>query len=404
MKKDFKKRSKSIDKQISGLILDIDKSQMQISNLSGKPFSLFEKRQIFLSNIHGYIIKNNKFIISDLKYTMPFEANPNSTNVRKDGLASSLVSNINNNEDFKEWFKKFPLPAELKPTKNVTKIPNHKHYSVVGTSLDNIISLKLEKSLIEANNDRVYYYEGLNYGLHKIYSILKDIEIALRGGPFRSSYFQLYSPYNISDFNISENDTVKLQKITVLLLTILQSYYKGQYCFYKTGEFTDSFIESILNVSKFNLYYRTSTPSILNDVKNNNPETIIDLSDFSNNDYAKLLPSKYIIISPEFGSFIDTLNAHGDFIIDDTIIDVKTTIKGFKREYLSQLLSYYFLNKLPYGRFIHTHKYNNIKKVGIYYSRVDEIRILDLDEYFERCGFKESKLIDEFSNLIFEKI
>lgn len=70
-------------------------------------------------------------------------------------------------------------------------------------------------------------------------------------------------------------------------------------------------------------------------------------------------------ISPGFGkSSLDIGGADADFIIDGTLIDVKTTKElDFKQEYFRQLLGYNILNERE------NHMYGKISSLGIYFSR-----------------------------------
>jgi hypothetical protein len=71
------------------------------------------------------------------------------------------------------------------------------------------------------------------------------------------------------------------------------------------------------------------------------------------------------ILYPRFGqSSLDLGGADADFIIDDTLIEIKTTkFLEFRREYFRQLIGYYILNKREHDM------YGELEKLGIYFSR-----------------------------------
>ena len=74
---------------------------------------------------------------------------------------------------------------------------------------------------------------------------------------------------------------------------------------------------------------------------------------------------KSCIINPIFRkSSLDIGGADADVIIDDRIIDIKTTKHlKFEKEYFRQLAGYYILNKRE------NNLYGDIKSLGIYFSR-----------------------------------
>lgn len=75
------------------------------------------------------------------------------------------------------------------------------------------------------------------------------------------------------------------------------------------------------------------------------------------------------ILNPTFGqSSLDVGGADADFIIDGTLVEIKTTKTiEFKREYFRQLMGYYILNKREHDM------HGEIEKLGIYFSRFGEL-------------------------------
>ncbi|MGQ9546019.1 MAG: hypothetical protein ACUVTR_02490 [Dehalococcoidia bacterium] len=75
------------------------------------------------------------------------------------------------------------------------------------------------------------------------------------------------------------------------------------------------------------------------------------------------------ILYPRFGqSSLDLGGADADFIIDHTLIEIKTTkFLEFRREYFRQLIGYYILNKRE------NNMYGELEKLGIYFSRVGKL-------------------------------
>jgi len=82
-------------------------------------------------------------------------------------------------------------------------------------------------------------------------------------------------------------------------------------------------------------------------------------------DYKLFLAKEQCILNPTFGqSSLDLGGADADFIIDGTLIDIKTTkYLKFTRDHFRQLIGYYLLNKRE------NNINGDIKELGIYFSR-----------------------------------
>lgn len=83
------------------------------------------------------------------------------------------------------------------------------------------------------------------------------------------------------------------------------------------------------------------------------------------------------ILNPTFGSASTLVGgADCDLVIDDMIIDIKTTKEAsLQRSFFDQLLGYFFLSKLGAIRGAPPH--HSINRVGIYYSRFGHLWTFD---------------------------
>lgn len=93
-----------------------------------------------------------------------------------------------------------------------------------------------------------------------------------------------------------------------------------------------------------------------------------------------------LIVSPDFGERSFILEGHGDIIVDDTLIEVKTTEDPtFTPDYWRQLLAYYVLNDIHrlltdqdvdgYGKDI---PYPELTTVGVYFARFGVLQTVDI--------------------------
>ena len=117
---------------------------------------------------------------------------------------------------------------------------------------------------------------------------------------------------------------------------------------------------------------------------------------------------------PRFGYFRHILPGEGDFLIDDLLIDIKTTEQpAFTDAYWRQLLLYYVLNDIQRtlhdattvsrtGRETFDEKYPEITRVGIYFARHGDLQtinmadvITDTDRYEEFRAWIVDRAIEE---------
>lgn len=101
-----------------------------------------------------------------------------------------------------------------------------------------------------------------------------------------------------------------------------------------------------------------------------------------------------VFTSPTFGNHRHILPGEGDFIVDDLLVDIKTTEDGtFTNAFWRQLLMYYVLVDIQrglhdvdgrtYGREPFEEKYPEINRVGIYYARYGQLQMIDMEEVID---------------------
>lgn len=158
--------------------------------------------------------------------------------------------------------------------------------------------------------------------------------------------------------------------------------------FLENGEITDELIRSTLHLAYMDISVRTLVLSEeIGDIEQTNEQDVLDLK----NMYSLLTKrkrwltaKKICVLNPTFGEASRLVGgADADLIIDDTLIDIKSTKKFIiKGEYINQLLGYYTLYRL--GGIDNVKKNPEIKRLGIYYARFNKL-----------CTFKISDIISE---------
>lgn len=97
---------------------------------------------------------------------------------------------------------------------------------------------------------------------------------------------------------------------------------------------------------------------------------------------------------PRFGEHQHVLSGEGDFIVDDLLLDIKTTENPrFKKGFWRQLLLYYVLTDVQrilhdldgrtYGREPYEGKYPEITRVGVYFARFGELKTINMEELID---------------------
>ena len=162
------------------------------------------------------------------------------------------------------------------------------------------------------------------------------------------------------------------------LKALLDAVKKVHESFIKNGILTDSIISCSIMLAKLDVIYRAGIfdPNLLDyddgdvtDLKN--LISIVDNSIFKS--------KKISILNPIFGDASNLVGgADADFVIDDTLIDVKTTKNlKFDREYYNQLIGYYILSKLGGINGMYDHK---IKNIGVYFSRHGLLHVIPVSD------------------------
>lgn len=170
------------------------------------------------------------------------------------------------------------------------------------------------------------------------------------------------------------------------IITVAKQNYST---YLENGQITDDLIKSTLCLAQLDVVHRSKFEHLLEtelgkiwkrDVKDlKNLISIVDGKIFK--------ASEICLLNPTFGAASQLIGgADADIIIDDRLIDIKTTIRPhFKREYLNQLIAYYALARIDGidGAPLN-HK---IAKLEIYFSRFGYLRSINVDEIINQKTF-----------------
>ncbi|MGD9570001.1 MAG: hypothetical protein AB7V48_17095 [Sedimentibacter sp.] len=253
---------------------------------------------------------------------------------------TTFLKNIEVEKKFKEEIR-YPV---FKSNAIPLAVPQTKHYSLVGTAFDYLL-----RFFIERINENVII-EGW-----VAFNGLRDIK------------------------NQFSNDVYQTGRN--IILSAEKNYKK----YLDTKIITNEMLSDVLKLAKLDIFFRSGCIDDLNKVDNADVEDLKYLYKLINPDewYAKSV----CILNPTFNeASLLVGGADADIIIDDMLIDIKTTKKlELKKDYINQLVGYYILYKIE--------ELHGIKK------KKKDIEILKLGIYFSRFGILKVFYIEDIINL-----
>ncbi|MGI0102330.1 MAG: hypothetical protein ACREA7_07020 [Nitrosotalea sp.] len=179
------------------------------------------------------------------------------------------------------------------------------------------------------------------------------------------------------------------RKIHKNLVAVLDKAKETHLKFLKTGTMNRELIKTSLELAKLDGIFRARHRGIIfPDMKDIQTKDISDLQNLISLVNDSVFKSKKItILNPTFGTGSKIVGgADADLVIDDTLIDIKTTKDPkFKKDYYFQLIGYYILYKIGGIDGIQKSK---IKNVAVYFSRQGILHKIPVST-FENSKFKQ---------------
>lgn len=259
----------------------------------------------------------------------------------------SLTSFLRDNADvrarFRQEFKKSKLPV----MKEIIAPPLSKRYSTVGTAFDYLLRF-LVKCLNPQTIDRGYWVAQESVELLKKH----DAGLYAKG-----------------------------KKIVAQAKNHLAQYLN-------TGRMSDELVKAALLLASLDPIYRAGRGHEM--IGAVHKDDIQDLKNLLKAVDQKTFTSKKLcLINPTFGpASVLVGGADADLVINEAIIDIKTTKKfSLDRSAFDQVLGYYVLHQIaPIGELSPK---PTITKVAIYFSRYGHLHVMPLDELINKKTFPE---------------
>jgi hypothetical protein len=263
---------------------------------------------------------------------------------------TSFLRNKDVKERFRQEFQKPRFPVE----KGLLAPPLTKRYGLVGTAFDYLLRFYVQYLNPDAIAGRWIAELSIS---HPLSPLLKNVVL------------------DADSERISFTETAQTRQVR----RIIEHAKKVQAEFLSSGEMADEVLESALLLAQLDPVFRAGfvDPNIGTVHK----EDVTDLRNLiSIADTEMFRAQELCLLNPTFGEGSTLVGgADADLVIDDTIIDIKTT-KALKlqRAYFDQLIGYYVLHEIAgVGELEPKPK---ISKVAIYYSRFAYLHVLELDE------------------------
>jgi len=268
----------------------------------------------------------------------------------------SLTSFLKN-KDIKERFRQeFPRP-EFKLKKETLAPPVTRRYSLVGTAFDYLMRFYLK----HINPDAVTTRWVAESWLRALAWKIPDLELIF---------------YDKGEYEIFPGCIERLPKDVKRLIgtceQIIEQAKMVYSCYLVSGEMTDEVIRSALLLAQLDPIFRSGY--VDENLGTIDEGDVIDLRNLISIVNPELFKAKKLcVLNPTFGEASRLVGgADADLLIDDALIEIKTT-KTLKldRNYLNQLIGYYVLFKID--GIDDTPFEPKIERLGIYYSRYGEL-------------------------------
>ena len=270
----------------------------------------------------------------------------------------SLTSFIHIPEVRRRFAETFPKPS-FKLDAKILAPPLTRHYSLIGTAFDYLMR---------------FYLKYLNPE-----SIVSTwvAELAVERLRRHPEYFiirKAHTPDNI------ERTLVKADNIIRRAKAVSSTYLQA-------GNMTDELLESAIYLAQLDPIFRAGV--IDPNIGIADKEDVKDLRNLISVVDAKIFESEQVcVLNPTFGEASHLVGgADCDLLIDDTLIDIKTTkALEIKRDHFNQLIGYYILSTIggidgiPSGV---------VRNLGIYLSRYSVLHTIPVTRLTENPIFSD---------------
>jgi hypothetical protein len=274
----------------------------------------------------------------------------------------SLTSFLSNNQDVRDHFRQQFNKPPLATDKDLLAPPLSNRYTLVGTAFDYLLRFYLKR----LNPDAIERQWVAEYCLARPSPLLVGaIDIDIDTGTV-----------------VSYTET----KLTKRAKRIIEQAKANYFAYLRSGRITDDLFKSALCLAQLDPIYRAGF--IDKNMGNVRDEDIEDLRKLLSIVDPKLFKAQHLcMLNPTFGEASRLVGgADADLLIDDLLIDIKTTKKlDFKTTFFHQLMGYVVLHEI--ARVGDLTPKPPVTKAGIYFARHAHLHVFQLDAVIDRDSF-----------------
>ena len=286
----------------------------------------------------------------------------NMSTVREE-VSMSLTSFLSNNQDvrdrFRQQFNKPPLATD----KDLLAPPLSNRYTLVGTAFDYLLRFYVKR----LNPDAIERQWVAEHCLtNPLSPLLVDATMDIDGTA------------------VDYTET----KLTKRAKRIIEQAKANYSAYLRSGRITDDLFKSALCLAQLDPIHRAGF--IDENMGNVKDEDIEDLRKLLSIVDPKLFKAQHLcMLNPTFGEASRLVGgADADLLIDDLLIDVKTTKKlNFQTTFFHQLMGYVVLHEIAHVGDLKPKP--PVTKAGIYFARHAHLHVFQLDAVINRDSFPE---------------
>ena len=268
----------------------------------------------------------------------------------------SLRTFLNSKDVRARFAEEFPKP-KFGLKKEILAPPVTKHYKLVGTAFDYLMRFYIKRLNLEATA--------------KEWVAESSVELMRKKRRALNSQRDLIP--------IDDNLLVKADKMLSQAKIAYSDYIKSR-------EMNDEIIKCTFLLAQLDTYFRAAI--VYEDFSTIDEGDVIDLRRLVSVVNPDAFKAKELcLLNPTFGEASQLVGgADADLVIDNVLIDIKTTTQlEFKRDHFNELIGYYALYKL--GGIPDAPIEPKIENLGIYYSRYGELYTFPVVSVIQASNF-----------------
>lgn len=259
----------------------------------------------------------------------------------------------------------FPF-AQTKIAPHPLLEPRTKHYALIGTAFDYVLRFALQHRYSHAKDS----------------AWVAEIAASVSGKEHAGRIME--EGYEVEAMLIAEIYGVGVAQQVLHAIAEARQHHT-RYLHGDTDEMPEELLRSALLLAQIDPFYRASVlPVPFGEIDSEDIEDLMCL--FHVIPWHVFTSQSVCLLDPTFGASGLVGGADVDLVLDNMLIDIKTTkFLQIKRDYINQLLGYYILSRI--GGINGVPKQHKINTIGIYFSRHGYLHTWSVHEFIQEDTF-----------------